>query len=305
MTSPISGQPIPPPPRRSSASWTTIRLLDSTTRWLQERGADSPRLAAERLLAHVLACERVELYLDSQRRVSEAELAPYRALVRAHASGTPLQYLVGESEFMGLRFRTDKRALIPRPETEILVDALVKQWQSSSRPQRVLELGVGSGAIAVSLAVLLPHVEVWSTESSPEAAALARENARRHDVESRVHILVMDRFTALSTDLEAGFDALVSNPPYVSTDELETLPPTVRDHEPWTALHGGADGLDFHRTLCGPGLFFLARGGTLAVEIGATQGDSVRELFGNAGLQAVRILRDYAGHDRIVLGIRP
>jgi release factor glutamine methyltransferase len=305
MTPQVSGQPTQPPPRQSHESWTTIRLLASTTRWLEERGAESPRLAAERLLAHVLACKRVDLYLESERRVGEPELAPYRQLVRAHAAGTPLQYLVGETEFMGLRFRTDKRALIPRPETEILVDALVKLWQSTSRPQRVLELGVGSGAIAVSLAALLPRVEVWSTESRADSAALARENARRHDVESRVHILVMDRFAALSADLEEGFDAVVSNPPYVSTDELETLPSVVRDHEPWVALHGGADGLDFHRTLCSQGLFFLAPGGTLVVEIGATQGDRVRELFGNAGLHGVRILRDYAGHDRIVLGIRP
>lgn len=285
-------------------SWTTIELLATTTGWLQERKVESARLAAERLLAHVLECKRVDLYLDTERALAESELAPYRELVRAHASGAPLQYLVGETEFMGRRFRTDGRALIPRPETEILVDLLVKQWESQARPLRVLELGVGSGAIAVSLAVLLPRVELWATEVSSAAAALARENARRHDVDARVHVLVMDRFNALSEDLAEGFDAVVSNPPYVRTDEIEALPPLVRDHEPIMALHGGDDGLDFYRTLCAQGVSFLTHGGTLAVEIGASQGDSVRDLFERAGLHGVRIVRDYADHDRIVLGNR-
>ena len=289
---------------RQAGPWTTIGLLTTTARWLQQRAVDSPRLAAERLLAHVLECKRVDLYLDTERPLTEPELAPYRELVRAHAAGTPLQYLVGETEFMGLSFHTDARALIPRPETEIMVDTLVKQWSGSSRPLRVLELGAGSGAVAISLAVLLPHLEVWSTEVRPEAAALAGANARRHEVESRVHVLVMDRFSALSTELVDSFDAVVSNPPYVRTGELESLPAVVRDHEPHVALHGGADGLDFHRTLCAQGAAFLTSGGTLAVEIGATQGASVRDLFADAGLHGVRIVQDYAGLDRIVLGLR-
>lgn len=294
----------PPGASVQRVSWTTIELLGTTTRWFQERHVESPRLAAERLLAHVLGCKRVDLYLDTERPLGEAELVPYRELVRAHASGKPLQYLVGETEFMGLRLRSDPRALIPRPETEILVDTLIRRWKSSTRPLRVLELGVGSGAIAVSLATLLPHVEVWTTELRAAAATLARDNVRRHAVESRVHVLVMDGFTALSADLAEGFDALVSNPPYVRTDELETLPRVVRDHEPWSALHGGRDGLDFYRLLCRQGLSFLAPGGTLAVEIGASQGASVRELFEDAGLRSVSLLKDYAGLDRIVLGER-
>ncbi len=286
------------------APWTTLRLLTTTTQWLKERRVDAPRLAAERLLAHVLGCKRVDLYLDTERPLAESELAPYRELVRGHATGKPLQYLVGETEFMGLRFHTDARALIPRPETEILVDLLVKQWSASSRPLRVLELGTGSGAIAVSLAALVPHVEVWSTEVSPATAALAHANAQRNDVAERVHVLVMDRFVALSADLAGGFDAVVSNPPYVRTDELDGLPAGVRDHEPWVALHGGADGLEFHRTLCTQGAEFLASGGTLAVEIGSQQGAAVRTLFEEAGLHGVRVVQDYAGLDRVVLGQR-
>jgi len=304
MTTHASGQSRQVTGPQRGRPWTTIELLTTTTGWLQERGVESARLAAERLLAHVLECRRVDLYLAVERAVAESELAPYRELVRAHALGAPLQYLVGETEFMGRRFRTDARALIPRPETEILVDLLVKRWEAQSRPLRILELGVGSGAIAVSLAVLLPHVELWATEVCSDTAVLARENARSHGVESRVHVLVMDRFSALSDDLAEGFDAVVSNPPYVRTDEIDVLPATVRDHEPVTALDGGPDGLDFHRTLCAEGVSFLTPGGTLAVEIGASQGRSVRDLFERAGLRGVRVVRDYADLDRIVLGNR-
>ena len=139
---------------------------------------------------------------------------------------------------------------------------------------------------------------------SPDAAALAQDNARRNNVEARVHTCVMDRFTGLAPELEGAMACIVSNPPYITTSEMETLPAVVREHEPALALHGGADGLEFHRYLCTDGLRFLAPGGTLAVEIGASQGEAVRGLFDAAGLRDVTLLRDYAGLDRIVLGIR-
>ncbi|MFQ5600182.1 MAG: N5-glutamine methyltransferase family protein [Candidatus Krumholzibacteriia bacterium] len=249
-----------------SHTWTTLDLLQTTARYLDDRGADSPRLAAERLLAHVLDCRRVDLYLDGERPVAEVELAPYRNLVREYAAGAPIQYIVGETEFMGLVFQADRRALIPRPETEILVDALVKQLRPRMpAPTSILELGTGSGAIAVALAVALPGAEVWSTEIDPGPAALALANARRHGVESRLHVLVMDRFEALSPGLAGAFDCIVSNPPYVRTRELAGLPDRVREYEPVAALHGGADGLTFHRHLGGAGLRFLGAGGTLGV----------------------------------------
>jgi release factor glutamine methyltransferase len=288
----------------TTRTWTTLELLKTTADYFAGRDLPAPRLAAERLLAHVLGCRRVDLYLITEKAVEERALEAYRGLVRTYAGGAPLQYVVGETEFMGLVLRTDRRALIPRPETEILVDAVQKRLRGAAGAVTVLELGAGSGAIAVALAVHLPQVEVWTTDASPGAAALAAENARRHAVGERVHVLVMDRFEALSPDLAATMRCLVSNPPYVTTAEMEALPAVVREHEPVAALHGGVDGLDFVRYLCNEGLRFLAPGGTLAVEIGAGQGAAARALFEAARLQDVKLLQDYAGRDRVLLGTR-
>jgi release factor glutamine methyltransferase len=286
----------------TTRAWTTLELLKTTTDFLKTKDLPSPRLAAERLLARAMGCRRVDLYLATEKLVQDGVLETYRGFVRAYAAGMPLQYVEGETEFMGLGFDIDRRVLIPRPETELLVDAVEKRLPASAGPVAVLELGTGSGAIAVSLAVRLPHAEIWTTEASPDAVAVAHANARRHGVQERVHILVMDRFAALHADLASTMACIVSNPPYITTAEMAGLPALVRLHEPHVALHGGLDGLDFHRYLCTQGLQFLVPGGTLATEIGAGQGAAARELFAAAGLQDVTVLKDYAGHDRIVLG---
>jgi release factor glutamine methyltransferase len=287
-------------------TWTTLELLKTTTAYFEQRGLASPRLAAERLLAHAWKCRRVDLYLRTETEIESALLDAYRALVRAYAAGAPLQYVVGETEFMGVPLWTDRRALIPRPETELLVDAIVRRLRpvTESAPGAVLELGTGSGAIAVALALQLRNIEVWTTDADAGAAALAAGNARRHGVDGRVHVLVMDRFEALSPELAGSMRCLVSNPPYVTTAEMTELPAVVRDHEPHAALHGGSDGLDFYRYLCTQGLQFLAPGGMLAVEIGAGQGAAVTGLFRDAGLRDVVLTQDYAGYDRIVIGTR-
>jgi len=283
--------------------WTTMGLLQTTATFLQERGHDEPRLAAERLLAHVLQCKRVDLYLETERPLREAELSPYRDLVRSYAKGTPLQYIIGEIEFMGLPFHIDSRALIPRPETEILVDAVSKHITTMNTvPPTILELGIGSGAIAISLAATHENAEVWATEVSVDTAQLAQRNVQRHELQDRVHLIVGSRFEALAPELEAAFSVVVSNPPYVRADEMSGLPARVRDHEPFQALQGGEDGLDFHRYLTGSGLRFLASGGLLATEIGASQGDAVQQLFAEAGMQEIQLIPDYAGLDRVVMG---
>ena len=285
-------------------TWKILDLLRTTARYFEERGVGAPRLAAERLLAHVLTCKRVDLYLSGERVLDDSELGRYRELVRAYAGGEPLQYLVGETEFMGLPLHTDRRALIPRPETEILVEAVTKRLAERTGPLRILELGTGCGAIAVALAVQLPRAEIWCTELRPDTATLARQNCRRHGVDARIAIVVADGFSAVAPELAGSFDALVSNPPYVRSDDIDALPAVVREHEPRAALDGGADGLRFHKLLCGEALGFLVPGGTLALEIGADQGNAVRALFAAAALQDVRVLRDYGGHERVVLGCR-
>ena len=287
----------------TAKTWTTLELLKTTTDFFAGKGLPSARLAAERLLAHAWDCRRVDLYLRTEQDVDEKVLEAYRGFARAYAAGHPMQYVVGETEFMGLPFAVDRRVLIPRPETELLVDAVVKRLRSAAEtaPPAILELGTGSGAIAVALASQLRTAEIWTTEASSDAAQVASQNVRRNNVEDRVHVLVMDRFEALSPDLAGAMRCIVSNPPYVTTDEMTTLPPVVREHEPHRALHGGPEGLDFYRYLCSQGLQFLSPGGILALEIGAGQGDAVTALCRAAGLQDVSLTQDYAGLDRIVV----
>ena len=287
----------------TAKTWTTLELLKTTTDFFAGKGLPSARLAAERLLAHAWDCRRVDLYLRTEQDVDEKVLEAYRGLARAYAAGQPMQYVVGETEFMGLPFAVDRRVLIPRPETELLVDAVVKRLRPAAEttPPAILELGTGSGAIAVALATQLRNAEIWTTEASSGAAQVASLNVRRNNVEDRVHVLVMDRFEALSPDLAGAMRCIVSNPPYVTTDEMTALPPVVREHEPHRALHGGPEGLDFYRYLCSQGLQFLSPGGILALEIGAGQGDAVTALCRAAGLQDVSLTQDYAGLDRIVV----
>jgi len=290
----------------TARTWTTLELLKTTTEFFVGKGLPSARLAAERLLAHAWNCKRMDLYLRGDHVIDGGVLENYRDLVRAYASGRPLQYVEGEIEFMGNRLAVDARVLIPRPETELLVDAVVKRLKPAAErgPVSVLELGTGSGAIAVALAVQLPSAEVWTTDASREAAIVATVNVRRCGVDPRVHVLVMDRFEAISPEWADTMNCVVSNPPYVTTAEMATLPSVVREHEPHVALHGGADGLDFYRYLCKQGLRFLAPRGMLAVEIGASQGRAVEALFRDAHLQDVTVLQDYAGLDRIALGVK-
>ena len=284
-------------------TWTTLELLKTTTEFFAGKGLPAARLAAERLLAHAWECRRVDLYLRTEQDVDAAVLDAYRALVRAYAAGQPMQYVNGETEFMGLPFTVDRRVLIPRPETELLVDALVKRLRPAAEttPPTILELGTGSGAIAVALASQLPTAEIWATETSPEAAQVAAHNVRRNSVEDRVHVLVMDRFEGLSPDLAGTMRCIVSNPPYVTAAEMAELPAVVRDHEPHRALHGGPEGLDFYRYLSSEGLRFLSPGGILALEIGAAQGAAVTAMCRDAGLRDVVLSQDYAGLDRIVI----
>lgn len=290
----------------TAKTWTTIELLKTTTEFFTGKGLPAARLAAERLLAHAWECRRVDLYLRTEQDVEPAVLDAYRGLVRAYAAGQPMQYVVGETEFMGLPFTVDRRVLIPRPETELLVDAVVKRLRPAAAitPPAILELGTGSGAIAIALASQLPTAEIWTTDASADAARVAAHNARRNNVGDRVRVLVMDRFEALSPDLAGAMRCIVSNPPYVTAAEMDALPAVVRDHEPHRALHGGPDGLDFYRYLCSQGLQFLSPGGILALEIGAGQGEAVTALCRDAGLHDVALSQDYAGLDRIVIATK-
>jgi release factor glutamine methyltransferase len=290
--------------RRDSAEppWTIQRLIDWGSRHFRERGIDSPRLTIEELLGHVLSASRLQLYMDLHRPLEHGELDHLRELVKRRDARIPLQHLLGIEEFRGLRFKVDGRALIPRPETELLVEACLERLPADL-PATALELGIGSGVIGLSLLVARPALHLVAIELSSEAAALARENAERLEVAARLDL----REGNLFAPLKAGerFDLMVSNPPYVATDVIAGLEPEVRDHDPHLALDGGADGLEILRRIVAEAGAWLRPKGQLALEIGDDQGSAVRALLEAAGFESLEIRKDYAELDRIALSRSP
>jgi release factor glutamine methyltransferase len=286
---------------------TVRELISLSGAYLAEKGVDSPRLNAERLLGDVLGLARIELYLQSDRPITEAELSRYRALIRRRAAGEPLQTIIGVTGFYSREFKTAPGVFIPRPETERLVEVSVGLLTPSDHrllTPRVADVGCGSGVIAVSLAAEIPAAEVWASDICPLAVDLTRQNAHRLGVETRVHALVGDMMQSLSTNLQGRVDLLVSNPPYIRSAELAGLPREV-SHDPSSALDGGVDGLDYYHALAAAGCRWLIPGGWLAVEIGAEQGGSVPHIFQAAGYSSVSLTHDYNDLPRVVVGQKP
>lgn len=265
---------------------------------LENHGVESPRLDAELLLAHVLNMNRAALFAWPERRLTLKELTRYRDLVARRAAREPLAYILGYREFFGLDFEVGPDVLIPRPETELLVEQALRLARVRPNPVRIADVGAGSGAIAVALAVHLPEAIVFALDRSPAALAVTARNAGRHGVSERVHLRLGDLLEPLSETL----DLIVANLPYVTTAEWETLPPEIRDHEPRSALDGGPDGLSFIRRLLETAAPHLRPDGAILVEIGAGQGQSVLDLAARHFPQArVELVRDYAGLDRVVI----
>jgi release factor glutamine methyltransferase len=263
---------------------------------LGNEGVDSPRLDAELLLAHVLGANRAAVLARPDRRLTPKQLTRYRDLVARRAEREPLAYIVGQREFYGLDFSVDHRVLIPRPETELLVEQALQIAPPLGTGFQIADVGAGSGAIAVTLAVHLPQVTVYALDNSAGALAVMAENARRHGVEGRVHCLQGD----LLAPLERRVDLVTANLPYVATDEWQALPPEIRDYEPRAALDGGADGLSLIGSLLAAAGPYLQPGGALLLEIGARQGSAVTALAQRCLPQAeVRLFQDYAGLDRL------
>lgn len=280
-------------------------LLTRSSAWLKGKGSTSPRLDAELLLAEVLGMNRVELYVNFEQPLTSAEVDRYREFIRRRGEGEPVAYILGRGFFHNHELKLDSSVLIPRPETEHVVDAALDllmegEWQA---PPSVLDLGTGSGAIAISLAAGFPEAVIIASDASTAALELARQNADAAGVGPRMSFILSDMFDDL--DPVATFDLIVSNPPYISKDEWETLPRDVRDHEPREALYGGEDGLDFYRVLAQLAPQFLKPRGFLVLEIGATQGKAVTELLSATGkFRATGVLKDYAGMDRVVAAQR-
>jgi release factor glutamine methyltransferase len=267
-------------------------------------GIDSARLDAELLLGCALGMSREELMVAATKKVSVAESDRYEDLLRRRLNREPLAYITGQQEFWSLGFLVSGDVLVPRPETETLVERALKHLATINNREapRILELGTGSGAIAVALASELPEAEIVATEIAPAALQIARRNASRNGVSNAIRFLQGDLFTALDQELEKEFDLIVSNPPYIPRGEIVHLEAEVSRWEPRAALDGGVDGLDFYRRIIEEAPGYLRQGGAVAVEIGAAIGSLVLALFrNNPAYGDTRVYQDYSGRDRVVI----
>jgi release factor glutamine methyltransferase len=278
------------PDLRHSCHMTVLEVLQSTTGYFQKRNIDSPRLNAEHLLGHVLGRKRMELYLDFERRLRESELAPLRELVKRRGSGEPLQHLLGTVEFCGRSFRCDKRALVPRPETEQLVELLISHFKSEIAYSRMVDVGTGSGVIALTLVAEFPKAEIVGADISEDALILARENAERLGLIDRVRFLRSN----LLADVQPGFDLIVANLPYISTEDRQNLSREVL-HDPEVALFAGARGDELVRQLITQAPSWLRPGGMLAMEIGIGQSETLLAALAAKNYRDIWTEKDYSG----------
>lgn len=290
-------------PRADSAPkaepWSIKRVLRWAAEDFGKRGNPSPRLDAELLLAHALGTDRIRLVIDSERYLDEGELGRVRELIRRRRNGEPIAYILGRREFYGLTFVVDARALVPRPDTEPLVEVALERTRDRFMYGRALDLCTGTGCVALAFAKARPTWRVSATDISPDTAALAWENTRRLGATSSVRVLVGDLFTPIAAE---RFELIVGNPPYVPHADIAGLERDVRAFEPHLALDGGADGLDVVRKIVGQAHAHLVPGGLLALEIGCDQADAVVQLFQSAGFSEVQRRRDYANRERVVSG---
>lgn len=297
-------------------TWTILAVLQWTTRYFQDKGVSEPRASAEVLLAHVLGVSRLELYLRHDQPLTAEELAAYKALIRRRVQGEPTAYLTGHKEFWSLDFLVSPATLIPRPETELLVESLLEVLKNTAPPGRAgiapetgppegaapplgLEVGVGSGAVIIALARELPHWRWLGVELSAAALQVACANARRLGVAERVQFLQGNLLQALRPG--PRFQAVAANLPYIPAKDWESLPVEVRRYEPRGALWGGEDGLALLRPFCREAHQFLSPGGWLALEVGHGQAEAVRALLAETrAYEKITILRDYQGIQRVV-----
>jgi release factor glutamine methyltransferase len=271
-----------------------LELIQRTTEYFQRQAVDSPRLTIELMVAHVLKRRRLELYLDFEREVPEPALGALREMVKRRAAGEPLQYVLGIANFHGLDFAVDKRVLVPRPETELLVDHVVKNGTAA---KTIADIGTGSGAIAISLAKKLPKARVLAVDASAEALEVARANAMTHD--AQVEFFHGDLLAPLPDGVQC--DWIVSNPPYIPSGEIAGLAREIRDHEPRAALDGGTDGLEIIQRLAAEARPRLGADGHVAVELGAGQETAAERIFLDNGYRVEKMLNDWQGHARVLV----
>jgi release factor glutamine methyltransferase len=286
----------------AARDWTVRDVVVWMTDDLRKRGVEGARLDAELIVAQALGIDRVKVIVGGERSLEPAELETIRALFRRRRTSEPVAYLRGVREFYGRPFRVDKRVLVPRPDTEILVQVALERLRGHELSARVLDVCTGSGCVAVTLKLESPTMSVDATDLSRDALVVARDNAHRLGAIWNVRFLHGDLFQPLG-DPSPRYDLITANPPYIATGEIETLQADIREHEPRMALDGGGDGLDLVRRIVAEAPRWLRPGGALAMEIGAGQADAVAALFARH-LSDVRRTRDYGGHERVISGLK-
>lgn len=278
-----------------------LEIIQKTTDFLAAKGVESPRLNAELLVGHALGLKRMQLYLQFERVMTEPELEKIRPLVKRRAQREPLQYILGDTEWAGLRLKVDRRALIPRHETELLIELLEQRFPTPA--ERVLDLGTGSGAIALALASRLENATVTAVDASADALALAKENAVALGLDGRVGFVLSNWYESLASD--APYDLIVSNPPYLTEAETAEAEPEVRVHEPVSALTAADEGLADLRAIIQGAPRFLREGGLIALETGIAQHDALTRLLAEAGFIEIESKKDLTDRDRFMFARRP
>jgi release factor glutamine methyltransferase len=285
---------------------TVLEAIQRSAEFLSRKGVDSPRLQAELLLSAILKLQRMQLYLSFERQLTTAEQDALRDQVRRRGGREPLQQIIGSTSFCGYEIMVNRHVLIPRPETEQLAE-LAWQWVASQSGEAAaveecacLDFGTGSGCLAIAILAKCPRARFWAVDISVEALEVARANAVQNGVAERITFVHGAGLEKLPADQR--FHLVVSNPPYISTAEISTLQPEVRDHEPRSALDGGADGLDFYRLLAAGARPLLKPGGRIMIEFGDGQADAIRNLFERENWIVEAIRRDYTERPRILVG---
>ena len=283
--------------------WTIGRILKWTEQYFEQKGVESPRLDAEVLLSHLLKKQRIYLYVHFDEPLQAEELAAYREMIKKRVAHVPVAYILGEKEFMGLTFRVTSDTLVPRPDTEILVQAAVDALKGMPpEAHRFADIGTGSGAICLSVLHFTENTEADTVDISPGARAVAEQNAAALGLTERITFHTGDLLEPIKGNT---YTAILSNPPYIPQADIETLAPEVRCNEPMTALCGGTDGLDFYRRLCAEAPDMLLAGGFMAFEVGIHQAEAVANLAQEHPLiERTEIIKDYAGIDRVVVAWR-
>jgi release factor glutamine methyltransferase len=278
-----------------------LEVIQRSSEFLAKKGVESPRLQTELLLANVLRVPRLNLYLDFERKLGEADLESVRELVRRRGAREPLQHILGSASFCGLEIKVSRDVLVPRPETELLAE---RAWEFLSAQQSihplVLDFGTGSGCIAIALAAKCPAAQVHAVDVSAEALGVAQENAVQNGVADNIRFHLGDGFAALPGGVL--FALIVANPPYIPVAEIDTLAPEVRDYDPRLALDGGPDGLDFYRRLAAEAAKYLRPAGRIMLEFGDGQAERIREIFAGHNWVVEKVEADYSGRPRIFMG---